>query len=60
MGGMVVGLLPVALLMIFSVIQPSFPHMLFYDPAGQKLLKMAVGLDVMALLTIRRILRMKY
>jgi tight adherence protein B len=60
MGGLVIGLLPVALLMIFSVLQPSFPHMLFHDPAGLTLLKTAVVLDVMALLWIRRILTLKY
>jgi len=60
MGGMVIGLLPVALIGIFSVIQPTFPHMLFYDPVGVKLLKIAIGLDVMALVAIRRILRLKY
>lgn len=60
MGGMVIGLLPVVVLMIFSVIQPSFPHMLFYDPQGVKLLKIAIALDIMALFTIRRILSLKY
>jgi tight adherence protein B len=60
MGGLVIGLLPVVLLLIFSVIQPSFPHMLFYDPAGLKVLKTAVALDVMALLWIHRLLKLKY
>ena len=60
MGGMVIGLLPVALLLIFSVLQPTFPRMLFHDPAGITLLKTAVVLDVMALLWIRRILKLKY
>ena len=60
MGGLVIGLLPVALLLIFSVMQPSFPHMLFHDPQGVNLLKTAVVLDVMALLWIRRLLKLKY
>jgi len=60
MGGMVVGLLPVAILLIFSVIQPAYPHMLLNDPAGIKLLKTAIGLDVMALLAIRRLVRVNY
>lgn len=60
MGGMVIGLLPVVLLLIFSILQPSFPHMLFHDPAGFTLLKTAVGLDVTALLWIRQILKLKY
>ncbi len=60
MGGMVVGLLPVVVLLIFSVIQPAYPHLLLHDPVGSKLLKAAVGLDVMALLTIRRLVRVNY
>jgi tight adherence protein B len=60
MGGMVVGLLPIGILLIFSVIQPAYPHMLFHDPVGTKLLKGAVALDVMALLTIRRLVRVNY
>jgi tight adherence protein B len=60
MGGMVVGLLPIAVLLIFSIIQPTYPKMLFHDPVGSKLLKAAVGLDVMALLTIRRLVRVNY
>jgi hypothetical protein len=34
--------------------------MLFYDPAGLKVLKTAVALDVMALLWIHRLLKLKY
>jgi tight adherence protein B len=60
MGGLVIGLLPVVLLVIFSVLQPSFPHMLFYDPAGINLLKTAIVLDLMALLWIRHLLKLKY
>jgi tight adherence protein B len=60
MGGTVVGLLPFFVIIIFSVIQPSFPHMLFYDPDGIKLLKVAIGLDLMALFLIQRILKLKY
>lgn len=60
MGGIIVGLLPVAVLGIFSLIQPGYADQLFYDPTGQKILKFAIGADVLALLTIRRLLRVSY
>jgi tight adherence protein B len=60
MGGMVVGLLPVLVLAAFSLIQPGYTDSLFYDPTGQMILKAAVGLDLMAVLTIRRLLRVDY
>lgn len=60
MGGLVVGLLPILVLAAFSLIQPGYTHSLFYDPTGQMILKGAVGLDAMALLTIRRLLRVDY
>jgi tight adherence protein B len=60
MGGLVVGLLPVFILIIFSVIQPNYTHILFYTPSGQKILKTAAGLDLAALITIRRLLRLDY
>ncbi len=60
MGGLIVGLLPIIVLGVFSLIQPSYTHSLFYDPTGQKILKFAVGLDLAALFTIRRLLRVEY
>ena len=60
MGGIIVGCLPMAVLGIFSLIQPGYADQLFYDPTGQKILKFAIGADVMALLTIRRLLRVSY
>ncbi len=60
MGGWVVGLLPVAVLFIFSLIQPSYTHTLFYDPTGQVILKVALGLDLTAVLIIRRLMRVSY
>jgi len=33
---------------------------LFHDPMGQKILKFAIGADVLAILTIRRLLRVSY
>jgi len=59
-GGMVVGCLPIVVLFLFSLVQPTYTDQLFHDPTGQKLLKFALGADVLALLTIRRLLRVSY
>jgi tight adherence protein B len=59
-GGLVVGCLPIAVLGIFSLIQPGYADQLFYDPMGQKILKFAIGADLLALVTIRRLLRVRY
>jgi tight adherence protein B len=60
LGGWVVGLLPLVVLGAFSLIQPGYTRDLFYDPMGQKILKLALGLDLAALITIRRLLRVDY
>ena len=60
MGGIVVGSLPILVLCAFSVIQPGYADKLFFDPTGQKILKFAVGSDVLAILAIRRLLRVDY
>jgi tight adherence protein B len=60
MGGIVVGSLPIVVLCAFSVIQPGYADKLFYDPTGQKILKFAIGSDVLAILAIRRLLRVDY
>jgi tight adherence protein B len=60
MGGMVVGCLPVVVLCIFTLIQPTYTDQLFHDPTGQKILKFAIGADILALITIRRLLRVNY
>jgi tight adherence protein B len=60
MGGMVVGCLPVVVLFLFSLIQPNYTDQLFHDPTGQKILKFAIGSDLLALITIRRLLRVNY
>jgi tight adherence protein B len=60
MSGIVVGLLPIFVLAAFSLIQPSYTKVLFTDPLGAKVLKAAIGLDMVAFLAIRRILRVNY
>ncbi len=60
MGGLVVGLLPAIVLCAFSLIQPGYTDTLFHDPTGQMILKAAFVMDLLALLTIRRLLRVDY
>jgi tight adherence protein B len=60
MSGMIVGLLPIIVLFVFSLIQPSYTHVLFYSPTGIRVVKAAIILDAMAFFTIRRILRIDY
>ena len=60
LGGMVVACLPIVVLGIFSLIQPAYTNQLFHDPTGQKILKYAIGSDLLALITIRRLLRVNY
>jgi len=60
MGGLVVGLLPLIVLGAFSIIQPGYTDSLFHDPTGQMILKAACAMDMMALFTIRRLLRVDY
>lgn len=60
MGGMIVGLLPVAVLGAFSLIQPNYAQTLLHDPIGLEILKGAIVLDVLAFFTIRWLLKVKY
>ena len=60
MGGMIVGSLPIVVLGAFSLVQPGYAATLFNDPAGLKILKMAMVLDGLAFLTIHRLLKLKY
>jgi len=60
MSGILVGFLPIVMLGAFSIIQPSYTNTLFYDPSGQKILEVAAVLDIMAFLTIRKLLQLKY
>jgi tight adherence protein B len=60
MGGIIVGCLPLVVLCAFSLIQPGYTDQLFFDPTGQKILKFAIGSDLLAIITIRRLLRVDY
>jgi len=60
LSGILVGFLPIVMLGAFSIIQPSYTDTLFFDPTGQKILEVAAVLDVLAFLTIRKLLKVKY
>ncbi len=60
LGGMIVGALPVIVMFAFSLIQPGYTDKLFNDPTGQKILKFAAGSDLLAILSIRRLLRVNF
>jgi tight adherence protein B len=60
MSGMLVGLLPAFVLLLFRLMQPSYIELLFHDPSGVRILEAAIGLDLVALLTIRKLLRIDY
>lgn len=57
--GLVVGLLPLALLGILSVINPSYINLLFTHPIGLMLLGGAVLAEVVGILFIRKIVNIK-
>jgi tight adherence protein B len=58
--GMLVGFMPIVVLVLFHIIRPSYVDLLFHDPSGVKILKAAIGLDLAAFFTIRRLLRFDY
>jgi tight adherence protein B len=60
MSGMVVGMLPIVVLAMFGIIQPSYTEMLFFDSTGRLILKVAMGLDLGAFLLIRQLLKVKF
>lgn len=60
MSGTIVGLLPVVVLAFFAIIQPSYAGLMFRDPLGFKILKLAIALDVTAFVVIRRVLKSDY
>jgi tight adherence protein B len=60
LGGLIVGLLPVIVLGVFSLIKPGYFTDIIRDPTGMMILKAAIGLDAMALCTIRYLLKVSY
>ncbi len=60
MSGMILALLPFIVLGFFMFIQPDYTMMLFRDPIGIKISKIAVALDLTAFVVIRRVLKTDY
>jgi len=56
LSGVVIGLLPVALVLLFFAIDPEYMSTLFTHTAGRIMLAIGVALDLLGLLMIRRIL----
>jgi tight adherence protein B len=57
MSGMIVAALPFLLLGFFTLIRPGYTAPLFHHPLGIKMLEAAIVLDSVAMLTIRRMVR---
>jgi tight adherence protein B len=60
MGGLVVGLMPILVLTLFSITEPSYTRMLIDDPAGHLIIKFALVADFCAAIWIRRLLQVTY
>jgi tight adherence protein B len=60
MTALIVGLIPVFMLIFVRYFHPEFTNVLFHDPVGQKLLKAAVALEVIALFIINRMMQVDY
>jgi tight adherence protein B len=59
LSGWVVGLTPVALLMVMGAVDPGFVRPLFTTPAGLLLLGVAVVLEALGALAIRAVVRVE-
>ena len=59
-GGMLVALLPIFVLFAFSLMDPHYTRTLFHDPAGIKMVKAAVAMDLVALVIVRRMMKVSY
>lgn len=57
MSGIIVGLLPVVVMGFLLFVRPEYVGVLFHDPLGHKILEVAAGLDLLAFVIIRKILR---
>jgi tight adherence protein B len=60
LGGSLVALLPMLVLIAFSVIEPGYTYTLFHDPTGLKIVKGAVIAEGLAFLWIRQLLKVVY
>jgi tight adherence protein B len=60
MGGIVVGLMPLFVLMMFSLTDPKYTRLLIDDPTGHLIIKFALIADGLAALWIRQLLKVNY
>jgi tight adherence protein B len=60
LSGIIVGLLPVIVLAMFSLIRPGYFTEIVRDPVGMMILKAAFVLDVIAICSIRYLLKVRY
>lgn len=60
LSGWILGGLPVALALLFWAISPSYIRTLFTDPRGHMMVAGAIGMEILGLLTIRRIVNIRY
>jgi tight adherence protein B len=60
LSGIIVGLLPAIVLAMFSLIRPGYFTNIVHDPTGMMILKAAFVLDVMAICSIRYLLKVRY
>jgi tight adherence protein B len=54
--GLVIGLLPLGVGVMFTIVSPDYINVLFTDPLGRVLLGTAIVLEVVGIYIIRRIL----
>ncbi len=55
----VVGSLPIAFIIFIRIINPDYINVLFYEPEGKKLLALAVILQILGFLSIKKIISIK-
>lgn len=58
--GLIVGFLPIAMLLMFMLINPSFVHAFFDSTAGIIMISVAALLETIGFLIIRKIVNIKY
>ncbi|HEX9158175.1 MAG TPA: type II secretion system F family protein, partial [Syntrophales bacterium] len=59
LSGVILAILPISLAVVLSVISPGYLMILVKDPVGPMIISVAVGLQVIGFLVIRRIISIK-
>ena len=57
--GMVLGLLPIIMAIVFTVIVPDYMSILIEDPMGKLLIGIAIALQILGFIAIKRIVAIK-